>query len=50
MVEILSGTGGTEVELKEKFHFGKGLTVELSIGTLALRRVQKFHLTCSDVF
>jgi hypothetical protein len=39
MVEILSGTGGTEVELKEKFHFGKGLTVELSFGTLASRRV-----------
>lgn len=35
MVKILSGTGGTEVELQEKFHLGKGLTVELSVGTLA---------------
>jgi hypothetical protein len=39
MAEILSGTGGTEVELREKFHLGKGLTVELSVGTLASRRV-----------
>jgi hypothetical protein len=50
MAKILSGTGGTEVELRKKFHLGKGLTVELSVGTLALRRVQKFHLACSDVF
>ena len=35
MAKILSGTGGTLVELQEKFHLGKGLTVELSVGTLA---------------
>lgn len=50
MVKILSGTGGTEVELRKKFHLGKGLTVELSVGYAPRERPQKFHLACCDVF
>lgn len=50
MAEILSGTGGTLVELREKFHLGKGLTAELSMGYAPRERPQKFHLACSDVF